>query len=121
MLQCPLARVDLKVTSGIPYAPYGFGVLTLKLSRYWALPFVIRGSPGTLTLKSTFPSEFCTEMCVADEVIQKNQNTAKKGENWVYSFKMVAKTQISNSQHKISHKKWENHFSRRNSSIKFGS
>ena len=36
------------------------------------------GSLGTLTQKSTFPNEFCTEMHATDKVIQKNQNTAKK-------------------------------------------
>ena len=68
------------------------------------------GSLWTLTQKSTFPNEFGCEMRATDRVIQKNQNTAKKIENRIYNYKMVAKKTILISQHKISDQKWENHF-----------
>ena len=49
-------------------------------------------------------------MWATDNLIQKNQNTAKKIENRIYNYKMAAKKPISISQHKISDQKWENHF-----------
>ena len=56
---------------------------------------------GTLTQKSTFPKAFCAEMRdLTDKVIQNNQNTITKIENRIYSNKMAAETQISNSRHK---------------------
>ena len=53
-------------------------MLTLKWSRPSAVPLVVKGSLWTLTQESTFPNEFGGEMRATDEVIQKNQNTAKK-------------------------------------------
>ena len=63
------------------------------------------GSLWTLTQKSTFPNEFGGEMRATDEVIQKNQNSAKKNENQIYNYKMAAKKPISILRHKISDQK----------------
>ena len=53
--------------------------LTLKWSRYFWLPLVVKvGSLWTLTQKSTFPIEFCTQIHTTDKAVQKNQSRIKK-------------------------------------------
>ena len=49
-------------------------------------------------------------MGTTDKVIQENQNEQKKIENRIYGYKMAAKNLNSNTQHNISHQKWEKHF-----------
>ena len=86
------------------------------------LPLVPKGVPWNPPEKTTFPPEFCNEICTIYVRVIKNHNSAKKKIKILYHFKMEANNLTD--FYFASFRFWPNFektFSQKNFSMKFGS